>query len=214
MPPCTAEQTKTTRPCGYSVPHLLAVSLFVTSNALTDAWSDYLTTLLDHPVTITVGLLLLGCLVLAYLGSVSWALRDAREREKGWQLPTLALVLSILLPFAGAGLYKLFRPGTTWRQNEIEMAQQTLLNSSLEQSESCRHCQKRLPDKVVYCPHCGERQRHSCTGCQTLCETSWEFCPGCGKSNEQQEQPKFVELKPGETIALRQEEPESIQQAG
>jgi len=169
---------------------------------LTDSWTIYLDNLLQHPATITAGYLVVGCLVLAYVGSVSWAVHDARIRQRGIKLIILAILLSLTLPFVGALLYKLFRPGSTWRQREIEASQQQLLSASLTVAEGCRQCSQSLPANAIFCPHCGERQKRTCSHCQTANALHWQYCSTCGKGLQENDRPSFVELRPGESVEI------------
>jgi hypothetical protein len=119
----------------------------------------------------------------AWVASVAWTVRDAGRRCDGTSLRLASTAAAVLVPFVGAGLYALARPGEERLEVKARRLRIRMLESSFEQAaERCSGCSAPVEAEFRCCPRCGEQLRVRCGGCGAMVRPSWAACPWCAES--------------------------------
>jgi hypothetical protein len=120
----------------------------------------------------------LGLVLLFWLATVFWVVKDARRRIRQWWLIAVCVLLAVVVPFIGPLIYMLFRPpeyleDVHERQLEIRAIEQRL------GMQSCPVCNADTEPEYLVCPVCATRLRHPCTTCRRPLDSGWQVCPYC-----------------------------------
>jgi hypothetical protein len=123
--------------------------------------------------------LTLFLVVVFWLGTAYWVLRDARRRlDDAWLVATAAAVG--LVPVVGPLVYLLFRPPETLadvRAREIEVR---ALRAHLRRPEPvCPVCRTGVQPDYLVCPVCTTQLKAPCASCERPLEPLWQACPYC-----------------------------------
>lgn len=119
-------------------------------------------------------------LVVFWLATAYWVLKDARRRISDPWLVGMAALLGLVPPFVGPLVYMLFRPAETLaevRERELELR---AIEEHLAEGElRCPTCRGRVESSYVVCPVCTTRLKQACSSCGAPLEAIWQVCPYC-----------------------------------
>jgi len=119
-------------------------------------------------------------LVIFWLATGYWVLKDARRRVEDPWLVAMATVLGLVPPFLGPLVYMLFRPPEyidDRRERELEIrAMETEL---ADRGLRCPVCRGSVESSFLVCPVCTTRLKHACGECGSPLEAIWQTCPFC-----------------------------------
>jgi hypothetical protein len=117
--------------------------------------------------------------VVFWLATAYWVLKDARRRIEDPWLVAMAVVLGLVPPFIGPLVYMLFRPAETLsdvRERELELR---AMEERLADDLRCPTCRGRVESTFVVCPVCATRLKQACGSCGAPLEAIWQACPYC-----------------------------------
>ncbi len=115
------------------------------------------------------------CLVVLYILSIIWVVRDAYLRGTMWY----AWAIVALIPLLGVVAYCLLRPPLLQidrdeQELEIALKQRQLMNYG-----ECANCGYPVESDYVLCPNCHQRLKNQCAKCGHALDPSWTVCPYC-----------------------------------
>ena len=118
--------------------------------------------------------------VVFWLGLAYWVYRDARRRVDDPWLVGTATLLAVVVPYAGAVVYLLFRAPETLddvRARELEL--RALEERTVAHSLHCPVCRADVDASFLVCPVCTTQLKQACGNCSAALEASWQMCPYC-----------------------------------
>jgi len=122
----------------------------------------------------------IAVVVLFWLATIAWVLKDARRRIESPWLIALATLVGAFPPFLGPLIYMLFRPPEYLedvRERDLEIK---AIESRLGGSEvRCKVCGCEVEPDFLVCPVCTTKLRSACTECNRPLEPAWQVCPYC-----------------------------------
>ncbi len=115
-----------------------------------------------------------------WLATAYWVLKDARRRIEDPWLVAMATVLGLVPPFLGPIIYLFFRPpeyleDRRERELEIRAIEDRLAEADLR----CPVCRGRVDASYLVCPVCTTRLKQACVECGAPLESIWQACPHC-----------------------------------
>jgi hypothetical protein len=118
-------------------------------------------------------------LVVLWVGSVLWTLKDARRRIADPVLVAAATLVGAV-PVLGTLVYLLVRPpeyvdDVDERRLEIDSLEAELAAFDLR----CPGCTARVQPDFLLCPLCATRLKEACRACRAPLEPLWQICPAC-----------------------------------
>jgi len=127
---------------------------------------------------VSLGLVLL--VLVFYLATIFWVIKDARRRIEDPILIALATLVGAIPPFLGPLIYMLFRPPEYLddvRERELEIR---AIESRLGGTEvKCKVCGHGVEPDFLVCPVCTTKLRSPCVSCNRPLEPAWQVCPYC-----------------------------------
>ncbi len=117
-------------------------------------------------------------LTAVWIGSITWAAADARNRCSR-RAARVAVGGAALLPFVGAALYALLRPGVDRLEERERRVWRRFLEAQLDPGERCLECLTPLRPEFRCCPGCGASLRADCSSCGAPIRFGWIACPRC-----------------------------------
>jgi hypothetical protein len=118
--------------------------------------------------------------VVFWLATAYWVLKDARRRIEDPWLVAMAALLGLVPPFVGPIVYLFFRPPEYLderRERELEMR---MIQERLQERElRCPVCRGRVEAAYLVCPVCTTRLKQACGECGAPLEAIWQACPYC-----------------------------------
>ena len=129
--------------------------------------------------------IIIGVVVGAYIGAlwlaaIVWTVRDIRQRSTDPVTQLVAGAIVVLLNLPGWVLYLVLRPPETLAEvYDRELEEEALLHE-LPDDLVCPHCEARVDDSYVACPHCATSLKEACAECERPLSFSWVACPWCG----------------------------------
>ena len=105
--------------------------------------------------------------------------RDIRKRTEDTLVIILAVAVSIVLFLPGVLIYMILRPSVTIDEKYQQALEEEALLSTLEESELCPGCERKIKSEWMVCPSCHTVIKKKCPGCQNHLELAWEICPFC-----------------------------------
>ena len=108
-----------------------------------------------------------------------WVYRDIRNRSDDLPLCILAVAVSILLFLPGVLIYLILRPPLTSEEKYQAALEEEALLSTLEDSDLCPGCERKIKAEWMVCPSCHTVLRKKCPNCGSLIELAWDICPFC-----------------------------------
>lgn len=114
-------------------------------------------------------------LVILYVLSIVWVIRDAYLRGSFWYVwGVLALV-----PLIGVIAYCLLRPPLLQIDRDEQELEVALKQRQLMKYGECASCGYPVEADYVLCPNCHQRLKNLCTTCRHALDPSWSVCPYC-----------------------------------
>lgn len=147
---------------------------------LAAAADDSLTDFFDSTTWSVIRNLGLLLVVVFWLATAYWVLKDARRRIEDPWLVAMAVVLGLVPPFVGPIIYLFFRPPEYLedrRERELEM--RAIEDRLAEADLRCPVCRGRVDASYLICPVCTTRLKQACAGCGAPLESIWQACPYC-----------------------------------
>ncbi len=126
---------------------------------------------------------LFGLYVLLLWGAtVLWVYRDIARRSEDRTTQMVALLLPIIFPLVGIGIYLVLRPGETLTEAYDRRLEQDALLAELHTVHACPSCRRPVEDDFVLCAYCGTTLKQACGQCGRALLLTWRNCPYCGLS--------------------------------
>ena len=113
---------------------------------------------------------LLVMLIVIYVLSIFWAVRDAQSRGFGWAWGLLSI-----LPIVGL----MVRPPLLQADREEQDLELALKQRELMKYGDCANCGYPVEADYVMCPNCHTRLKNLCPTCHHALDPSWSVCPYC-----------------------------------
>jgi Double zinc ribbon len=118
--------------------------------------------------------------VVFWLATAYWVLKDARRRIDDPWLVAMAALLGLVPPFVGPIVYLFFRPPESLderRERELELR---MLQERVEANDlRCPVCRGHVEASYLVCPVCTTRLKQACDECGAPLEAIWQACPYC-----------------------------------
>ena len=136
--------------------------------------------LLDQLITPEVRMvlyLMVACLVMLYILSIVYVIRDAQRRgaEPWW----LWAVISVI-PIVGLLAYVILRPSSYLVDREEQDLDIALREHQLSHYGICPKCGAPIDRDFVVCPICNTQvRRNVCPTCHRPLNADWKVCPYC-----------------------------------
>ncbi|MCD8316686.1 MAG: zinc ribbon domain-containing protein [Eggerthellaceae bacterium] len=136
------------------------------SDLLAQLWTDQV----QAAVTVVVVLL-----VILYVLSIIWVIRDAYLRGTMWYLWGIVA----LVPILGLIAYCMLRPPLLQIDRDEQELEVTLKQRQLMQYGECATCGYPVEADYVICPNCLTQLKNVCPNCNRALDPSWRVCPYC-----------------------------------
>ncbi|MBN2257282.1 MAG: zinc ribbon domain-containing protein [Anaerolineaceae bacterium] len=133
---------------------------------------------IDHLSTFFIGLGI-AFLTALWVSLIIWVYRDIRKRSDDLLVRILAVTVSILLFIPGIFIYLIIRPSMTIEEKYQAALEEEALLATLEETELCPGCERRINSSWMICPACHTVLRKKCPDCGQLIELAWDICPFC-----------------------------------
>ena len=114
-------------------------------------------------------------LVVLYVLSIIWVVRDAYLRGSSWYIWA---VIS-LVPLVGAIAYCLLRPPLLQIDKDEQELEIALKQRQLMKYGECANCGYPVEVDYILCPNCHQRLKNKCNACGHALEPTWTVCPYC-----------------------------------
>ena len=114
-------------------------------------------------------------LVILYVLSIVWVVRDAYLRGSYWYVwANVALV-----PLLGIIAYCLLRPPLLQIDRDEQELEIALKQRELMKYGECANCGYPVEADFVLCPNCHQRLKNLCGTCNHALDPTWTVCPYC-----------------------------------
>ena len=118
--------------------------------------------------------------VVFWLATAFWVLKDARRRIDDPWLVAMAAVLGLFPPFLGPVVYLFVRPHDSIEDRlDRELENRALEERLAERDLRCPVCRGRVDASFLVCPVCTTRLKQACASCGAPLERIWQVCPYC-----------------------------------
>lgn len=117
-------------------------------------------------------------LVVLYVLSIVWVVRDAYLRGTFWYIWAIVA----LVPLLGVIAYCLLRPPLLQIDRDEQELEVALKQRQLMQYGECANCGYPVEADYVLCPNCHQRLKNQCAKCGHALDPSWTVCPYCATS--------------------------------
>ena len=114
-------------------------------------------------------------LVILYVLSIVWVVRDAYLRGTMWYLWAIVA----LVPVLGVIAYCLLRPPLLQLDRDEQELEIALKQRQLMKYGECAACGYPVEADFVLCPNCHTQLKNLCMRCNHALEPSWTVCPYC-----------------------------------
>lgn len=114
-------------------------------------------------------------LVLLYVLSIVWVVRDAYLRGTTWYIWAVVA----LVPIVGVIAYCLLRPPMLRIDKDEQELEVALKQRQLMKYGECATCGYPVDMDFVICPSCHTQLKNLCTHCEKALEPAWTVCPYC-----------------------------------
>lgn len=114
-------------------------------------------------------------LVILYVLSIVWVVRDAYLRGTLWYVWAIVA----LIPLLGVIAYTLLRPPLLQIDRDEQELEVALKQRQLMQYGECANCGYPVEADYVLCPSCHQRLKNQCAKCGHALDPSWTVCPYC-----------------------------------
>ena len=126
------------------------------------------------------GLLVGAYLLLLWVATVLWVVRDVRARTEDQVARWIGIGLVVVFPLIGVPLYLIIRPSETLADSYEREVESEALISEIQSVPSCPQCRRRVDDEFTFCPNCRTTLREACRSCSRQILVTWRHCPHCG----------------------------------
>lgn len=114
-------------------------------------------------------------LVILYVLSVVWVIRDAYLRGSYWYIWAIVA----LVPLLGVIAYCLLRPPLLQIDRDEQELEIALKQRELMKYGECANCGYPVEADFVLCPNCHKRLKNLCGVCGHALDPTWTVCPYC-----------------------------------
>lgn len=114
-------------------------------------------------------------LVILYVLSIVWVVRDAYLRGTAWYIWAVVA----LVPVLGLVAYCLLRPPLLQLDRDEQELEIALKQRQLMKYGECANCGYPVEADFVLCPNCHTQLKNLCMRCNHALEPSWTVCPYC-----------------------------------
>ena len=114
-------------------------------------------------------------LVVLYVLSIIWVVRDAYLRGTVWYIWAVVA----LVPILGIVAYSMLRPPLLQLDRDEQELEVALKQRQLLQYGECASCGYPVEADYVICPKCHQRLKNQCGTCGHALDPSWTVCPYC-----------------------------------
>lgn len=114
-------------------------------------------------------------LVILYVLSIIWVVRDAYLRGTTWYIWAIVA----LVPIVGLIAYCLLRPPMLRIDRDEQELEVALKQRQLMKYGECATCGYPVEVDYVLCPNCHTQLKNMCTNCHKALEPAWTICPYC-----------------------------------
>ena len=122
--------------------------------------------------------------VILWVATAYFVLRDARRRSSSIVFALFALVLGFIPPFLGPLVYLVVRPPRTIdEERALALEEQTLLDIDRDPvaTRPCPSCGRDIEADFVVCPYCRTQFARRCQSCDRILRLGWSVCPYCAE---------------------------------
>ena len=105
-------------------------------------------------------------MLIIWVGVTIWVYRDAEERRMNGVLWALLVFVGNVV---GLIIYLIVRNGSA------------VTIDTPAQLVTCPSCERRVPERFSFCPHCGTQLKKNCPSCGKPAQGEWKVCPYCGE---------------------------------
>jgi len=137
---------------------------------MTDLLMQLWTPELQAAVTVVVAVL-----VILYVLSIIWVVRDAYLRGSWWFIWAIVA----LVPLVGVIAYCLLRPPLLQIDRDEQELEIALKQRELMKYGECANCGYPVEIDFVLCPGCHTQLKNLCNGCRKALDPTWTVCPYC-----------------------------------
>ena len=127
------------------------------------------------PELMTAFAVFIVLLVVLYVLSIVWVIRDAYMRGTHWYVWGIVA----LVPLVGVIAYCLLRPPLLQIDRDEQELEVALKQRELMKYGECANCGYPVEHDYVLCPNCHTRLKNLCSNCHHALEPSWTVCPYC-----------------------------------
>jgi len=118
--------------------------------------------------------------VVFWLATAFWVLKDARRRIDDPWLVAMAALLGLFPPFLGPIVYLFVRPHDSIEDRlDRELENRALEERLAERDLRCPVCRGQVDASFLVCPVCTTRLKQACASCNAPLEPIWQVCPYC-----------------------------------
>ncbi len=117
----------------------------------------------------------IALLVIIYVLSIIWVVRDAYRRGTVWFIWAIVA----LIPLVGVIAYLLMRPPLLQIDKDEQELEVALKQRQLMKYGECATCGYPVESDYVICPNCHQRLKNLCPTCGHALDPSWTVCPYC-----------------------------------
>ena len=114
-------------------------------------------------------------LVILYVLSIIWVVRDAYLRGSYWYVWAIVA----LIPLLGVIAYCLLRPPLLQIDRDEQELEIALKQRELMKYGECANCGYPVESDFVLCPNCHQRLKNLCGTCNHSLDPTWTVCPYC-----------------------------------
>ena len=123
----------------------------------------------------TASVVIIALLVILYVLSIVWVVRDAYRRGTVWFIWAIVA----LIPLVGVIAYLLMRPPLLQIDKDEQELEVALKQRQLMQYGECATCGYPVEADYIICPNCHQRLKNLCPTCGHALDPSWTVCPYC-----------------------------------
>lgn len=114
-------------------------------------------------------------LVVLYILSIIWVVRDAYMRGATWYIWGIVA----LVPIIGIIAYCLMRPPMLQLDKDEQELEVALKQRQLQKYGECATCGYPVEAEYVICPNCHTQLKNLCSHCNHALDPAWTICPYC-----------------------------------
>ena len=122
-------------------------------------------------------LILIGvAIVMLYLLSIAYVIKDARARgsQMWWAWGIIAII-----PLVGLVAYLILRPTSFAIDRDEQELEIALREHELQHYGTCPTCGSPIDRDFIVCPMCDTQVRNVCPNCHRPLDADWKVCPYC-----------------------------------